>query len=313
MADDTPTASAPAPEPSVTAGGLLRRAREAQGLHIAALAASLKIPQRKLEALERDRHDQLPDATFTRALAITVCRALKIDAAPVLALLPRAGDGALDQVAGGLNTPFRERDAGSEPGLAAVLRHPVILVVGLLLVAALALWLWPRPLVSELLPTPAEPAITVLPIDAAPPVEPQAEAQTPAEGQASAPAGASVDAASGAAPEPAVQAPAVDAAGPAAAPMAAEAQTPLAAPADAGAQALLALRTRDASWIEVVDGGGRALLSRIVQPGEAVALDGRLPLRLTIGNAQATELQFRGQAVDLLPLTRDNVARVELK
>ena len=63
-------------EPLPAAGGAsagvqLRAARERQGLHVAALAAAIKIPQRKLEALEADRYDELPDATFTRALAMT--------------------------------------------------------------------------------------------------------------------------------------------------------------------------------------------------------------------------------------------------
>ena len=52
----------------------------------------IKVAPRKLEALEADRYDELPDLTFTRALAQTVCRALKIDAEPVLAKLPPAGD-----------------------------------------------------------------------------------------------------------------------------------------------------------------------------------------------------------------------------
>ena len=81
-----------------SAGALLRAARERQGLHIAALAAAIKIPQRKLEALEADRFDELPDATFTRALALTVCRALKIDPAPVLAQLPQGGPQGLGKV-----------------------------------------------------------------------------------------------------------------------------------------------------------------------------------------------------------------------
>ncbi|WP_457306933.1 helix-turn-helix domain-containing protein, partial [Polaromonas sp. P5_E6] len=38
-----------------TAGTLLREAREAAGIHIAALAVSLKVPVKKLEALELDR------------------------------------------------------------------------------------------------------------------------------------------------------------------------------------------------------------------------------------------------------------------
>jgi hypothetical protein len=34
-----------------TAGALLREAREAQGLHVAALAVAMKVPVKKLEAL----------------------------------------------------------------------------------------------------------------------------------------------------------------------------------------------------------------------------------------------------------------------
>ena len=75
---------------------------------------------------------------------------------------------------------------------------------------------------------------------------------------------------------------------------------------------MLALRTSADSWIDVQDGRGQSLLSRNVQPGETVGLDGALPLRLTIGNAAATQLTFRGQAVDLSASTRDNVARLQL-
>ena len=65
------------------------RAREAAGLHIGALAVSLKVPVKKLEALESDDLEQLPDAVFARALAATVCRTLKVDPEPILRLLPQ--------------------------------------------------------------------------------------------------------------------------------------------------------------------------------------------------------------------------------
>jgi cytoskeleton protein RodZ len=97
-----------------SAGRLLREARERQGLHIAALAASIKVAPKKLELLEADRFDALPDATFTRALAQTVCRALKIDPTAVLTLLPPPTGHRLEQVGEGLNAPFRER-----PGVGA--------------------------------------------------------------------------------------------------------------------------------------------------------------------------------------------------
>ena len=107
MSDAAGTAVGPVSAPS--AGRLLREARERQGLHIAALAASIKVTQKKLELLEADRFDALPDATFARALALTVCRALKIDSDAVLRLLPPAGGYRLEQVGEGLNAPFRER------------------------------------------------------------------------------------------------------------------------------------------------------------------------------------------------------------
>jgi len=77
---------------SASAGQMLRAARERSGLQLPALAAAIKVTPRKLEALEADRLDLLPDPTFARALATAVCRALKVDAAPVLALLPRASE-----------------------------------------------------------------------------------------------------------------------------------------------------------------------------------------------------------------------------
>ena len=72
----------------MTAGRLLAARREDAGLHLAALAATLKVPLHKLQALEDDRYDTFDDIVFLRALASSVCRVLKMDAGPVLALLP---------------------------------------------------------------------------------------------------------------------------------------------------------------------------------------------------------------------------------
>jgi len=76
---------------------------------------------------------------------------------------------------------------------------------------------------------------------------------------------------------------------------------------------VLQLRTTAQSWIEVVDARGQSILGRLVQPGESVGLDGVMPLKVRIGNASATQVVFRGQAMELAPFTRDNVARLELK
>lgn len=84
MTEET-TTSTPS---STTAGALLRQLREDAGFKLDVLAQALRVPPAKLEALETDRLDDLPDAMFARALTLAVCRQLKTDAAPVLALLP---------------------------------------------------------------------------------------------------------------------------------------------------------------------------------------------------------------------------------
>ena len=274
-------------QPAVTAGGLLRQARMAKGLHIAALATSIKVAPRKLELLESDRFDELPGATFTRALAQTVCRTLKIDAAPVLALLPQPADQGLSQMSRGLNAPFLDRPGRRIPNDMQFLKSPVVLGAAVLLVASILLYLLPPGWISDA----TQGSLTR--------TEPVLVAPAPASSIVSAsipvPAASAVIETAQAASEPAM-----------------EASQPAEAPAPAPVTGALLLRASAESWVEVIDGQGAALISRMLQPGETVALDGASPLRVKIGNASATQVSFKGKAIDLVP-TRDNVAKLELK
>lgn len=354
-ADEAPAALDAAIQSEVTAGAALRRAREARGLHIAALAATLKVPQSKLEALEADRYKELPDATFARALARSVCRALKIDAEPVLAMLPRGGNEAsLDRVTPGLNQPFRERAASQEPMVSvALLKNPVLLGGAALLVAALAVYLVPASVVDDLThrfqrepETSAQPGTTTEPLQveaptvASAPLVTEAASATGSVGQTAAttaPQTASAPVATGsAAVAPTAAGPgtpsttsttSAQTAGPAlnATSAQAPAQVAAQAPAQTAAQtatsptaqapagaSLLRVRATGDTWVEVVDGQGQTLLSRLLRNGEQVDLNGTAPLKLRVGNVSGTELVFRGKPVDLAGRARDNVARLEL-
>jgi cytoskeleton protein RodZ len=76
---------------------------------------------------------------------------------------------------------------------------------------------------------------------------------------------------------------------------------------------VLKLQPSEACWVEVIDARGKSLIARLVQPGEAVGLDGDLPFKVKIGNAVAMQAMFRGQPVDLGPYIRDSMAKLELK
>ncbi|MEQ1683011.1 MAG: helix-turn-helix domain-containing protein [Burkholderiaceae bacterium] len=279
--------------PAATAGGLLRQARQAQGLHIAALAAAIKVTPRKLELLESDQFDQLPDATFTRALAQTVCRTLKVDAGPVLALMPPPRGHRLEEISEGLNTPFRERPGRLEPGDWISFASPLVWVAGLLVLAALAVYFMPASWV------PAARERLSAEVGAK---TPGTVTEAASAAVVTAPA-ASLAAVVEASPLPVVADPAASAG-------AAEMPANLAEAPPAG---VLQVHADERTWVEVTDARGRSLISRLVEAGEDVGLDGVMPLKVRIGNAGATKVVFRGQPLELAAFTRDNVARLELK
>ena len=285
---------------AASAGAWLRNARQQRGLHIAALAVMLKVPQAKLEALEADRFDELPDATFARALATAMCRALKVDPAPVLAMLPRTRDREFD-VRPGLNQPFRERSAGPiDGGVLALVAKPVVWGPVLLLIAAAAVYWIP----AGWLERPAAPASSgVVSAASAPVVE---FVPAPAASEPVVSALASVQ-------EPIASAP-LQVREVAPPPAAATASTPVVkttVTATSGS-ALRVTATAD-TWIEVADAQGQVLLSRVLRAGEQQEYGGASPYKVRIGNVSGTRIEWRGAAIDLATLAKDNVARLELK
>ncbi|MEO7152912.1 MAG: helix-turn-helix domain-containing protein [Burkholderiaceae bacterium] len=297
-----------------SAGTLLRRAREQTGTSIAALAAGLKIHPSKLEALEADRHDVLPDPAFARALAQSICRTLKLDPAPVLAGLPRPADQRrLEQVAQGLNTPFMDRPARLAPDdWSRTGTSPLAWLAVLVLAAAAALYFLPSgwathlPDLARWARPSGAPATLVEPVDAAVPALP-VDAGVPTTASIAVPASA-LDA-------DATRAEPVEAAPPLVGSVAMPSNAASAAAVSVSASPLesLQLHTIAESWIEVSDAQGRSLLSRLVPAGERIEIDGAPPLQVRVGNAAGTELVFRGVPFALAPHTRDNIARFELK
>ncbi len=304
-----------------SAGAMLRMAREAKGWHIGALASALKVTPAKLEALESDRLDALPDATFARALAQSVCRQLKTDPAPVLALMPAAASMGLGAGRDGINTPFREHSPQRDGNDTNWLRHPMLWGSVVLLAAALVVYVVPVSMwaqwLSVLRPDSASVPVVVPP----PPMAPAASAAGGLSGLANAPLGAgSAPAAAAELPKrgeaptltmaPIASAPMVETVFPAPGPVQGVLGAP---PMNAALTSAVVIRVNEASWVEVNDAQGKSLLSRLLQRGESVGLDGSFPFKLKIGNAAATELSFRGQPIDLRAVTRDNIARLELQ
>ena len=317
-----------------TAGELLRNARESAGLHIAALAVMLKVPVKKLEALESSRFDLLPDMVFARALAASICRTLKIDAAPIMERLPHSGATTLAHQGQAINAPFRSPNDGPNRSMFPGLHKPAASAVLLLLLGTVAIAYWPNlatqleranaffegrksasaALIAQAMPgtlidLKSEKSLIVVSNTAntangagaiSVPVQPlniAPASAAPLEGQpVNSAAAVTPGNVSGLAPSVG-----------AVASVSADASVPL------PALGLIVFRAVGQSWVEVTDAKKQVVLRRTLAQGESIGVSGALPLSATVGRANVTQVDVRGQSFDLIPWSKDNVARFEVK
>ncbi len=324
---------------ALTAGAMMRRAREAAGLHVAALAVSMKIPVKKLEALEADRLELLHDAVFVRALAASVCRALKIDPVPILVKLPMNAAPSLKSAERGINAPFHSPSDVIGTSLPGLLTKPSTLIFFALVLAGIVVFFLPDAKVPDLSGDSANP-VTVTTDNAAPllmtqPAIPATNAfpetlspaqvapQTTNDIATMQPADAVPRVQSGTSAAPAVVAsqitisaglpqnvangsslagnvPLVAASRPSSAPVLTSTGT-------------VVFKAKGATWVKVVDAKGLVQLSKTLSGGEVVGASGVMPLSVVVGRVDATDVEVRGQAFNLLGVSRDNVARFEVK
>lgn len=306
-----------------SAGSMLRKAREAAGLHVAALAVSMKVPVKKLEALEADRLDQLPDMVFVRALASSVCRTLKIDPLPVLEKLPNTNKQQLAPSDRDINAPFDAYGSKAVFSVSAALKKPVVGLVSLLLLAAGAVFFYPG--VEKNRPT--EPAVTgsvQILSDSA-----QSIAVVSQEGLV--PPANTVGSPDGVSPLPSLQT--EDASVPVMAHSSTSKPESVGALNSAALDSVPALEkktkedtvTTDSAseflilkaiapcWVKVVDSNGIVRVHKVVGAGEKIGVGGVVPLSVVIGAVDAVNVEVRGKPLNILGFAKDNVARFEVR
>lgn len=286
----------------------LKEAREAAGLHIAALAAALKVPVKKLEALEAGRYSELPDMTFARALASSACRQLKVDPSPILQQIPPGTSPKLGERAHSLNAPFNTGRDEAPINPLSWLSRPALLAAIALLLGALVIVFLPRaespPVMASVAePVLAEPAVVVAePVAAQEPAGAAAqEGVMPVSADRATPAAVPATADVATLPADGVPAVAVALATPA---------TPATVPS---AGILLSIAATGESWVEVVNGSGNVVAKRLLQAGDVIDFSAAPPYTVVLGKADAAQVSVRGKPFDTAPFARSNVARFEVK
>jgi cytoskeleton protein RodZ len=283
------------------AGAILRAAREAQGLHIAMLSVALKVPTRKLEALEADRFDLLPDMVFVRALAASVCRVLRVDVGPVLSALPPSCHPQIKIDDAGLNAAYNDGSTSVGQSWLKNLRTPFNVTVLFVILATIAVAFFPDEWSgknSSIVPSddaqtaPAIKSISIGAMDAQ-----VSSVSTQMLAQSVNPAKV-VETVANVASEALVI------------PMQKAAES--IPDANAGNETLI-LKALGDSWVEVKDAQGIVRLRRILSKGEMVPVAAASPMSVVLGRADLVSVFIRGKSFDTSSLTKENVARFEVK
>jgi cytoskeleton protein RodZ len=269
-----PLASETTAQAPMTAGSLLRQAREDAGLSIEDVAYRVKIHVKKLAALEENQLDQIPNAVFLRAMASSVARTLHVEPQRILELLPDSPKPVFVNIEDNIMGSF-----GEPTHLSAKLRtffsaSSHVIFAGLLVVAAALVYFSPHleSVWDSYFPQSAEITSTVTVVEV--PLAPVA---------------------------PAVPAPIP------------ETDLVASAPAVVAVSSELVFKVRGSSWIEVTDAAGIVLFQRRLEAGESATVSGALPLSVIVGRADLTDVQWKDKPFTLTGVTQDNVAKFKVQ
>ena len=261
-------------------GQMLAAERERQGLSRLDIAQRLHMSAYQVEALESGDYTRLPQGTFLRGFVRNYAKLLGMPADSVLPLLSESMPGGKRP---GIVVPTQ--NIRFDP-LGERLSNPYVKAGALAFVAiavafaAMYWWLFIRstPPATFARNVPAEPV----------PAKPDAAAPAPAS---ESPVAMS--------PAPAIEPPKPPAAS-------AEPEKTVIA---AGSGGILKFRFRGESWVEIRDGRGKVILSKLNPAGSEAEVSGRPPFNVIVGNAPEVELFYNNQEFDLEPHTKVAVAR----
>jgi cytoskeleton protein RodZ len=320
---------------------LLAAQREAMGWTVEQIADQLKLAVRQVKALEAGDYDALPNMAVTRGFVRAYAKVLKMDAAPLVAMIEAAQPISPEVVVAprkDLAQSFSESRFPSMTGRSSAPAGWLIGLAAVVVVGAAGAYAYQSGLVpaslferkeEEAKPAEAAPAIETtllkpgqenasaplqspnVPLISVPPQGEQAAA-----GAATAPA---APATAAVAPPAAVPAPtpapvaAAPAPAPAPAPVAA-APAPAPAPvAASGSGHQLVLKVTEDSWVEIRRPGTTSLISRVVKAGSTETFDIKDPALLIVGKPGGVEASLGGAPLALPLIPGGTISRVNIK
>ena len=305
--DNEPTLADNEPHRTVeSAGARLTAARRSQGLSLSDVARQLKLSVRQVEALEHDDYPTFSGAVFVRGFLRNYAKLLQLDPEELVALAIPSAVAPTEAFA--TQEPHAAAGGSERPrrflmGSALV----ILVIVAIVLLASNASRDHQQSTASSAVPALHPPVAEATPTQPPAPA-PATPSSPPAEAKQTKP-----EVAAGAAPQPpapaASPAPAAPTAG--SAPDTAESA---AKPVVTGSgPERIKLVFAGESWVEIKDGNGNTLMSRLNAAGSERVVRGTPPFTVVVGNAPNVKVTYHDKDIDLQPHTKVDVARITLE
>ncbi len=325
------------------ASDLLRKAREGRKLTQQEVATRLHLELRIITAIDNGQFSGLASPAYTRGYLRSYARLLEMDGDSIIAAYNIEADD-IPPILPHASSPAQQVESSD------TLIKAISWLVGIVLLALLLLWARerfagqdfslsdlglqqsaqenpPAPAATPTPPTPPSPSIAEAPVTELEPYrrldqqtvypdrdgatqQPPAMAPTPvmapqrpgaSAARTSEEPDTSTDAAGGTGAPPVEGAEATTAGTP----------TQAAEPTVATGPELR-LQLADKAWIEITGADGKRMYYNLGKPGEIVAVSGRLPYTVKIGNAGGVTASLGGRPLDLAPYSVEGIARLRI-
>lgn len=286
-------------------GAQLAAQRQVLGWSIEQVSDQLKLAPRQVLAIEQDNYEALPGLAVTRGFIRAYAKLLKLEAAPLLALMTQdvIAVAAAVPLRRALPTTFSETRLpmlGNRREMMTRWNVGVAVLVLLLLIALLAQQMnWIPALPDSFIVNTKKESVPVSP--PALPVVASAE-------DAAVDVAVSMHPTSIVGPQVAAESVAVDKAVSVAS---VDSMALQVAESVNGNQLLV--KIHEDSWIDIKQQNGAPVLSRLLKAGATESFEVGEGLFLTVGNASGVEVLLRGEPLEIKSGAKNNIARIKLK
>ena len=270
-----------------TVGQILKNHREQANVSIATIAAPLKLSELQIKRLENNEFALLGPITFVKGYIKNYCRELKVDSAPILAMMPAPPEPTKPE---NMQSFSRRTEKEANDSRLMLFSYLILAIV----LGLSALWFWQNA-------TPIEEQTSNINVANSKMSERQAAQPSFLQQQQQAeiddePLLESQSALTPSEPEVVVE------------------TTPLASISDSqdDSTSTIVMNFNDESWVEVYDGEGEKIAFGVKKAGYIMTVSGTPPFSVVLGKHDVVNITLNGEPVDVSAFPLNRLAKFTL-